>query len=620
MIFRSILALAQTTFIPGYIAFNIFKIKTNILRKLIFIFSLSLIINYLIVFFLTSIKLYKYQTVYSIILVELIYLLFLRIKNNKKLTNKFHFKIPNLNNLWQKQTTGNKIALIFALISTSWVFLIFIKNALFFNVFIRWDAIVSWNKWALDWYSNILPLKTMHYPQLIPANWSISYIILGEPIQFIPKMIMPLFTLFILFLFWDLGITKKNFGYIWAIPTTTLFIRHAMGGMIESGLVDLPVAFMTFCSIACILFIQDITNINLIKKYLILGSIISAGALITKQAGIIIVIIYPILMFILVKQIKTKDKLKILIIHIINILVIASPFYIYKKIQIMNKLDGSEISTVTNIIYKGSGLIQRFIYSIKIFLSHNIVFLGDHEIIKNRSLHIFVGSILGLFYSILIWFSLKDKTFKTLFFSMFIPYSIFWALFLCYDFRNYAIAVPLYGLSLGLGINYLLNKIKIIKIKPIIALIGIITLLYFNGKISSTELLKKQNNEILKIGKYKLNKKLKEYDYKNIIQGNIMSNYGQLEKTLFPKKVNCVIQNFNTSYCGYQGKKQTIKELFVEYKNKLKNNSINYILYPKNNVSDEINAHINKKLQTKKFEKIFEKENYCFLRVRNESK
>lgn len=625
MIFRSIVSLLQTIFIPGYIVFNLFKIKTNIVRKFIFIFSLSLISNYLIVFFLTSISLYKAKVIYGIILIELLYLIFLKRKKNKQQKNSI--KIQNLNNFWKKQIPNKKIALIIALTSTLWVFFIFIKNAIFFNVFIRWDAIVSWNRWALDWYSNILPQQTMHYPQLIPANWSISYIILGQPIQFIPKTIMPLFTLFILLLFWDLGINKKNYGYIWAIPATTLFIRHAMGETIESGLIDLPVAFMTFCSIASILFAQEITNINLTKKYLILGSIISAGALVTKQAGIIIVIIYPILMFTLIKQLKTKKKIKILIIHLINILVIASPFYIYKKIQIMNNLDGSEINTVTNTIYKGSTLIQRFIYSIKIFLSYNIVFLGEHAVIKNKSLHIFTGSILGILYSILIWFSLKNKTFKLLFFSMFLPYSIFWALFLCYDFRNYAIAIPLYGLSLGLGINYLIKKlwekkfnIKIIKVKPIIILVATIGLLYLNSKTSSIELLKKQNNEILKIGKYKLNKKLKQYNSKKTIHGNIMTNYARIDQTLFPKKVKCITQNFNISYCGYQGRKQTTKKLFLEYKNKLKNNKIDYILYPTNNTANEINAHINKKLQTNKFERIFEKENYCFLRVKNESK
>lgn len=612
MYLKAILALAQTIFIPGYIFFNWLKIKTNPIRKLIFIFSLSLILNYIFVFLLVITKFYNLYTLYSLIIIEILIIIFFI-----KKTENERFKLSYILNFWEKSTKPEKLAINLGLIATLWVFLILLKNTFFFNNFVRWDAIVSWNRWALDWYSNILPQGTMHYPQLIPANWSISYVILGAPIQFIPKLIMPLFTLFMLFLFWDLGTTRKNFGYIWAIPAIILFIKHAMGKIIESGLVDLPVAFMTITSLSCILFAQKINDKKTIKKYLFLGSIISAGALVTKQAGIIIVLTYPILVFTLIKQLKFKTKIKIILIHLLNILLIAVPFYIYKQIEILQKIDNSEISTVTNGIYKGSNLIQRFIYSIKIFLTYNLVFLGNHAVIKNKLLHIITGSFLGIIYSIFIWFSLKNKTFKIIFFTILLPYSIFWALFLCYDFRNYAIAVPLYGLALGLGINYLIKKLNWKTIKYIFLIILTITILFIDSKTKKSDLLNQQNKKILKIGKYKLNKKLQKYNSKNHKINRIISDYTHI-KNIIPK-ASFFYQKFNIVYCGYQGKKQTEKELYSKYKNNLKNN-FDYILYPIQNISEKIKAHINKNIKSKIFKKIFKKNGYCLLKINNEYK
>ena len=42
--------------------------------------------------------------------------------------------------------------------------------AQFGQIFQQWDAVISWNRWAIDWSANRLPTFTSLYPQLLPRT------------------------------------------------------------------------------------------------------------------------------------------------------------------------------------------------------------------------------------------------------------------------------------------------------------------------------------------------------------------------------------------------------------------------------------------------------------------
>lgn len=53
------------------------------------------------------------------------------------------------------------------------------------GVFTNWDAVVSWNQWAISWALNEFPHGTYNYPQLLPISESISYVLMDSTgIQF----------------------------------------------------------------------------------------------------------------------------------------------------------------------------------------------------------------------------------------------------------------------------------------------------------------------------------------------------------------------------------------------------------------------------------------------------
>lgn len=57
------------------------------------------------------------------------------------------------------------------------IFVVFISNT---KAFVDWDALVSWNRWAIELYSNkYYPMNT-GYPILFPAIWSLIYKMQGN--------------------------------------------------------------------------------------------------------------------------------------------------------------------------------------------------------------------------------------------------------------------------------------------------------------------------------------------------------------------------------------------------------------------------------------------------------
>ncbi|HMN48550.1 MAG TPA: hypothetical protein PKD67_05410, partial [Ignavibacteriaceae bacterium] len=60
MLLLGILAIAQTVFLPGFIFISVFSVKTtSTIQKWIYVFALSLFLNYALVTILTLIGIYK---------------------------------------------------------------------------------------------------------------------------------------------------------------------------------------------------------------------------------------------------------------------------------------------------------------------------------------------------------------------------------------------------------------------------------------------------------------------------------------------------------------------------------------------------------------------------------
>jgi len=445
-----LLSLIQITFLPGFLVSKVLKIE-GFIKTLVLSFGLSLIINHFLIFGLTALGIYKTYIIYFIFGIELLLIKLLGFDSYLKLSNLKFYQLNIIQEFKQNNSFSSILRTIVYLgcLAVVALFLVYMATNIG-NIFHTGDDVVSWNKWAVQWSGNSFPAITWHYPQLLPANWSISYVFMkNSNIQFFAKFIMPLFSLFTLLLMLDLAFTTKKTGFFIAVIATGLIIESLCSKTtIQSGYVDLAVAFFAFSSIYCLIKARFAEEKNKVIIYFILGSFFCIGASVTKQAGLYIEILYPLFAYLLVfrnsKLIGNSEKIKLLLVSFFFMFVLSSVWYVYKEIQIVNHIDDSEISYVTNAIHNGKTYFERFMTGI--------------DLLKRE-----FGDINIYFVFIFMFLSILTPLTRWLFLLIIMPFILIWAIFYSYDIRNVTLALPFMGLCYGFGISFIIEKLKFIR-------------------------------------------------------------------------------------------------------------------------------------------------------------
>jgi hypothetical protein len=614
MLFPIILSFLQICFIPGFIAYILLNRRSsypNLMLLPVFTFGLSLMINYLIVFFLTYFHIYTKSALIILLVSEFVFLavVFIFRKLNTKVysfSNMYNEIQEELNSLF-KAITSRDGFFKFALLILSVSLFLFISNTLIsdFGKIFASDGVFSWNRWATDFYNNRMPSSTYHYPQLIPTNWSVAYVLCGYPIQFIPHTIMHLFLILPIYTFVVLGITKRS-----ALFYFSAFIIYdslsAHGFCWTDGFVDVAVSYfaiMVFVSLIS-MKIEDAGTDK--QKYVILGALFACGASVTKQAGLFVVLMYPVLLFILSRNKfgwTYRKVIKFSLTFLFMLIIIVLPYYLWGQIEIKKGLAASEINYVTHDIFNGASYLERFLNA--------------------------WGYFYGLFPSYILFgicilsflFSFADKTIRLLTLVFAIPYYIIWALFFSYDIRNVALVIPYFALALGSGLNFILlrldkpirifyflkSKIKVSRrtnkfIFPLIVILISAGIFLFNNEVSREKLIESQNDKLIQqIGDAEVNIKLFSYHAETPIDKTILTDYGHLE---FLPKIGkyyeyCEIKSLDSSNA------------------KFNNGSIGYILCcPGSTDSTKIPEFIESEIKSGTFKEIFNHNGYRFIKIR----
>ena len=99
----------------------------------------------------------------------------------------------------------------------------------------------------------------------------------------------------------DLGRATGQTGYFLGVPILYgLLLAVLRFRFLSSGYGDAPVAFMAFADVYALLLARSTGEPALRTKYVLLGAVLCAGAALTKQAGLYIAAVYPILAWSLV--------------------------------------------------------------------------------------------------------------------------------------------------------------------------------------------------------------------------------------------------------------------------------------------------------------------------------
>ena len=433
MLLAGFIAIIQTVFIPGFLILNFFRIRTtSLVQRLVFIFGLSLFINYALVTILILLNIYYTWIMILILVSEIVLIIFLFIKN--KLLSEHYLTVSETAdrffNLYHSNSKPVKILFIFSLLVILFYSGLFIANLGTVFYFVDTVNNIHWNTWAIDLANNSFPVNSSHFPQLIPANWSISYLLAGEPyIHFFPKSIMPLFFLANILMFWDLAIEKQNriyfialiiYGMISPIVYNLVFIADGNG--------DLPVSFFTFLTFYTFLkFEGEFSS----PGEIIILFLWAASAPATKLAGFYVFVFFSLYcLYSFIKNIKhfSPKKIVLSVSFVIIISVISFFWYLIKPKTMASGLNQPE--------WLPAGYYNIFINAVNLIYNN-------------------IGLPVLAFLIITIIFSLFVKRIRLITFVFVIPPILLWMFKYSSDFRNLSFVIPILSLVSAFGFNRL---------------------------------------------------------------------------------------------------------------------------------------------------------------------
>ena len=438
MLLLGILAVIQTVFIPGFILLYLFKIKTGtLIQKWIYIFALSLFANYSLVTILTLLGIYKAFVVYSIITVEILFIAYLiKVKKYNIISNLpiRDFILKYLSYL-KSTSTAERALLISVSLIILFYFSLFISNIGTIFYFVDTVNNIHWNTWAMDFANNTLPKHSSHFPQLIPSNWSLSYVIIDKTnVHFFPKSIMPLFFFGNILMFLDLAIVKKKYVYLIALIVYGLFSPIIYNLVfIADGSGDLPVSFFAFLSFYA--YLKTDKDKYDLKEYILvfLFAAIAAG---TKLAGFYVFLFMSILcLYYLFLNFRNLNKREFLVLIVSVILILSvNLFWYFMKPEVM-----------AGGLHQPEWLAEGYMNILKSAL--NLLYY-------NWGLPVIAFFILTILFSLFV----KESRYITILFV--IPPIILWMFKYSADFRNLSFVVPFLSYVSAFGLVKILEILR----------------------------------------------------------------------------------------------------------------------------------------------------------------
>ena len=439
MFLSGLFSVFQIVLLPGIILLKLFGTKTEgFIQRSLYAFGLSLFANYIIVSFLTWLRLYNPIVIYSLFSIEVTSLIYLLVKDKRDILSSRTVKDYYLlmKNYISPLHTGYKICFLISCVLLIFFISLIPVNAGTSYYFI--DALNHWTRWPVQWASNRFPSGTGHYPQLFPANLSLIYVFTGEPeFQFFTKAIMPLFFMGNLLIFFDLSIIRKSradltgliiYGMILLVFYSVLFILEVNA--------DIPVSFfsfLTFYTIIC----EGYEGFEVKKTLLVI--IFATSAALTKLAGLYILTCAGIWIFYNFYINRRDISFRLILKTMVYTLLILSGsifWYLVRPVEMLKGLDQSP--------YLQAGYYIRFISAIKM-LTYTL------------------GLPLLLFLTVTIAASFFSKETKHIILFIIVPSVILWAFFFSADYRNLSFAIPFIAYASGYGVWEIYNRIVPVK-------------------------------------------------------------------------------------------------------------------------------------------------------------
>lgn len=445
--FLGFCSLVQLCVLPGYLVCRILKLRGR-LETLLFSFALSLLINHALVVGLVVAGAYRPSVLYGILVAELTLLAALVVAQRRAAPRTESVSadaqplvLDSPQYSFFKHAAWITIAVYFWL---AW------QNV--GTVFMTWDAVGSWNPWGVWWAKGSIPRIWGTYPQLIPTSYSLTYVFMGNTqVQFFAKGMLGLFPLGALLAIYELGRRQRSAGTLAGVTLAGVLMHYVnvakLENMMFSGYADVPVSFFVTMAFYCVLRAGEEARAERgvgrgATRLIWLGAMMCVAACVTKQTGMFMAAVYPMLLWGLVLRpagVSIPDSVRRLSTACMVMVALAAPWYVYQRHMIATGQAQDNWDELFTNLHKDPTYVGR--------LRHGIRMLRGALPFNDA-----LGCL-----AVLHLFSLLRRNTRWLYVLVIAPMTVIWAVGFSYSLRNLALAVPLMGMAAGVGLVELLG-------------------------------------------------------------------------------------------------------------------------------------------------------------------
>jgi hypothetical protein len=441
MALLGLLSILQIVFLPGYLLVRSLRLRGGILATLVLTFALSLVANHALVAGLVVLGIYRPVVVYAVFAAETAILLEMLRRSGRTAAidaRRFRDFLGTL-----RLSPLRQIVLAAALSVIAGFALCGLARI--GRIFQQWDAVISWNRWAIEWAAGRLPTFTSLYPQLLPANMSLTYLFIQtSDVWIFAKSFQFLFCLMLLLAMVDAARATGEFGFVpGALITYWMLVAVLRFRMIDSGYADVPLAFFAFAGVYTLLLAKHAEGAQR-RRYVLVGAVLAGGAALTKQTGLYIALAYPLLAWLVVLRSGQAGELRrqagTLLRAALLAAALAAPWYLYKLAEFHGARDFNNTPLLVNSLHEGRGLSQRLLHAANMLAEATTP----------------AGAVLLLLATAA---ALRDPLQRWLVGLVVVPLGLVWAVGFSYDLRNLALILPFAGAAAGTGVLHAAERI-----------------------------------------------------------------------------------------------------------------------------------------------------------------
>ncbi|WP_339670960.1 hypothetical protein [Dasania marina] len=174
--------------------------------------------------------------------------------------------------------------------------------------FIIWDAVVSWNRWAIELYDNQYNPANAAYPILFPAIWSVLYKLQGNSdVWWTVKTSLYVVPIYLLLIQYYLYKELKSRIYLFSLMLSFIVV---ISDVAYSGYMDFPVMMLGLLSLLMLVSYHSSPSKKGRLFYLCFSILFSGLAALTKQAGLFYLILNILYISTVLKN-HDKDEIKV---------------------------------------------------------------------------------------------------------------------------------------------------------------------------------------------------------------------------------------------------------------------------------------------------------------------